>query len=31
MKADFLYAGGNANIIIQKKKRQKKAHFTEKS
>jgi len=29
MKADFLYAGVNANIIITKKTREK-AHFTEK-
>jgi len=31
MKADFLYAGVHANIIIKKKKRQKKAHFLDKS
>jgi len=30
MKADFLYASVNANII-RKNKRQKKAHFTDKS
>ena len=31
MKAVFLYAGVSANIIIKKKKRQKKAHYTDKS
>jgi len=29
MKADFLFVGLNMNIIIQKKMRQKKAHFVD--
>jgi len=29
MKADFLFVGLNMNVVIQKKKRQKKAHFVD--
>jgi len=29
MKVDFLFVGLNMNVVIQKKKRQKKAHFVD--